>query len=246
MGTTYLDYIAIAPAGAKVSVEQTDLSRIESGYTRSFRNLQSIEVTAKAGVEYGPASGSVALTAKNETELKEEFKTQVTTETKKTVTWSVDKVPDDSALGTVVWKVDVQFGGIRTQLPYDFALDIWNQRKLTAMKLADLPTTNAMAEMMVNCGVTPSGGQSHDPILYPPVRGKTCHHVKFLRRYDDACTIDGHYCIMLDGDHMVVCHHCSFQFIGGPGCDCDHVDGSNVVLVPATDLSPAYKQKASV
>ena len=31
-----------------------------------------------------------------------------------------------------------------------------------------------------------------------------------------------------------------YDFIGGPGCDCDHINGQDVLLVRAHDLSSLY------
>jgi hypothetical protein len=81
----------------------------------------------------------------------------------------------------------------------------------------------------------------HKSCVILPVQGKTCHHVKFLRAFDDSCQPDAaKHCLIMDGSHFAVCHHHDRKWIGGPECNCDHVDGTNVVLVTAKSLSNLY------
>ena len=75
------------------------------------------------------------------------------------------------------------------------------------------------------------------PILALPVIGKTCHHVKFLEKHDDNCSVDSSNCVNLDGTSFVVCHHQEFQWIGGEGCDCNHIDNVNVLIVPEKNFA---------
>lgn len=238
MSTVYLDYIPSGiPTGSKVTIEATDFTQLEQQYIETTRVLTTLSAEAKGSVEYGPASSSIALSAKNEQEVTQNFQTVQKSETKNFTKWDVT-IDDGESYGTVVWKVDVQFGGVRVPIPYTQYLDIWSPARVIQFEKYDM--TDAMQTMVSNCGGNPGQAPAHEIATFNPFVGKTCHHVQFLKALNDRCTPDNAYCVDLDGHQFVVCHHWDYNFIGGPGCDCDHINGQDVLLVRAHDLSSLY------
>jgi hypothetical protein len=235
----YLDYIPSGiPRGATLSEENTDLTELTTSYTRSYHTLTKLSAEATASVAYGPASVSIALKAENETDLTTSLNSVSKNLTSSVTKWNTT-LGSDEAFGTVVWNVDVKFGGTTLTIPYDQYLDIWDARTVQRLKNVDM--TEAMKSMMTDCDVEPGNVRAHTPILFKPVVGKTCHHVQFLKEFTDSCGApDGRYVLLLGGTQLVVCHHWNFNFIGGPDCDCDHVDGQNVLVENAWDVDPAY------
>jgi hypothetical protein len=236
----YCDFVGFGFAKGKqseVTITNTAINKVVTQFKTAHRSLTKLGMKTEVGGTYGAVTGSVAVSADNETELTKSLEQEITKETQSVIK-NKFILGEDEDYGTVIWQVDFQIGGRSVTVPISQRTALWTSRDVQQFKGKSL--THAMKSMVIATGNT-FENVPHKSCVIPPVTGKTCHHVKFLRAFDDSCEPDAaKHCLIMDGSHFAVCHHHDRKWIGGPECNCDHVDGTNVVLVTARSLSNLY------
>ena len=116
--------------------------------------------------------------------------------------------------GTVIWKVDMQIGGVLITIPINQETNYWDASNIAQFQ--NHSATGPMQTMLGRCGGEISElPQSITPKLIRQFAGKTCHHVQFLKSFSDPCRVGGANCVELDETEFVLCHHNNFEWIGG-------------------------------
>ncbi len=229
----YFDFLKSDIVGQKVKLNTSQYQRLEEEYKQSTRLLLALEVKSEVTAQYGAASGSLSMTARTEYEVQTSF-SQSKEDITHTITEQDLDLPSGSIHGTVVGKVDVQAGGYRFTIPLFHFPQIWTASNFKFFN--GKSGTQALQLAMDSVGSEYRANGTHRNVRIPPPNGKTCHHVKFREAHPDNCHPDGSNCVELAGDSFVVCHHHDFKWIGGPNCNCTHIDGSNVIIKPASQL----------
>lgn len=237
-GFIYLDYVGLFSPGQTVELTSEHVGKVVNTFTTTFRQLTRYGMKSQLGAAYEGVTGSLSVKYDSETEIEKVTETQVKNEAR-----DVSKVNfvlgDQQYFGTVLYKVDIQFGGIKqTGIPIDMFTSRWDPKRLEQFN--SFPMTASMATLLRSAGIQVSRNNEYRIALYPPITGRTCHHVKFLRLHSDGCNLDGKSCLELS-NQFVVCHHNDYLWMGGKGCDCATVDNVNVTVARAEQLSPLYR-----
>ncbi len=236
----YCDYVSwgFGP-GAEVSIKTDKMEEVVSIYKRSFRSLTKIGMKSEVSGSYGALSGSLAVTAEHEQELQESLESTITSTTQTHIENSF-KMAEGQDYGTVIWKVDMQIGGVLVTIPINQETNYWDNSNIAQFQ--SHYASGPMQSMLERCGGEISElPKTITPKLIMPFSGKTCHHVKFLRPFSDSCHVDNANCVELDGTEFVVCHHNDFEWIGGTDCNCHKIEAGLVVRRPASELSVHYQ-----
>lgn len=235
----YCDYVSWGlVAGAKIEMKTEKMQEVIEIYKQSQRTLVTLNMQSEIKASYGAASGSLAVSAGYENEIQQSLENDTKASLNQTISQNFT-LEENQDYGTVIWSVDIQVGGYLIRVPISHETGLWEARN--TKDCLNHYATKPMKNLLERCGHdTSTLPEETKTFLIQPLVGKTCHHVKFREVFSDGCQPDGSNCVELYGKHFVVCHHNDFQYIGGAGCDCTHIDNVNVILRPAHELSDKY------
>ncbi|MBX7108631.1 MAG: hypothetical protein K1X61_08310 [Chitinophagales bacterium] len=242
----YFDYIPSGYLSGQTIEEVTSVkTNVSQKFTTSFRELFKIGMTKSVGVLIDGIGGNASYNVSSETEFTTSFESSFQSSTEHTLKVGY-KVPDNVSFGTIVGIVRFIFGGITFDVTKSYHLEFFGGRNLLEIE-GQLVTPNLHNMLRANntnnyqYTVIDNEKNFIKPVLALPFKGKTCYMESFLGFCNNPShVVDDKYVIVLDGTQFIVCHHNNWKWFGGPGCNCTHKDNSNVILVNATDLDPAY------
>jgi len=236
----YYDFIKSDLLTGTNKLNSRHFNSLMEDYVRTRRELERFNIETSVGAAFRGISVSVNTGYTSETEVSERFQRKTQVENERRHAWD-GVLKEGQVHGTIVGYVDIQCAGITiNKFPLeDDITEIWDKNKLEPFRNKNM--TNRMRIIVHGVDASLVNDKKHKTVFIPPIKGKTCHHVQFLKVHNDNCTPDGRSCVELDGNEFVVCHHHNFNWIGGPGCNCTHVDNSNVMRKNKREFNPQYE-----
>jgi hypothetical protein len=236
----YLDYEP-AGLGDDNTVRTTVTTRETQIFKETHRILNTSKIKTDVGANIEGINTSIAYTASREDEITTYFE-KMDEKFRKDQIESHVHLKDDEDYGTLLYLVDLYIGGKLATIALGHSFPTrWTKQSLsnTIEAFNNPAVTPSMLTLISKCNITGYSPSPHKCILFPPVFGKTCHHVKFLKPHDDTCQDDGKWCATLSGQ-FVVCYHNDYQSIGGLVCNCDNIDGDHVIKKSPVALNHRY------